>query len=339
MKKKPQKKTAAGSYLGLDLAKDKFDAALRAAGGELQHKVFANSAEGLKELGRWLSAQRTGKVRCVMEATGIYWEEVTAWLHARGHTVHVLNPAQARRFAESQLCRQKTDAVDAALLCRMAQIAVECEFHVWAPPAEEVLVLRRLSRGRAALVDHCASLRQQRLECREKAVKKALDAAIATVVVQIKRLVEAMKEHVAAHPSLSEEVALLKSIDGIAFVSAAAILGELAPLPEDTGARQAVAYAGLNPRQWQSGKSVQAQSRLSKTGNARLCKALYMPALTGWQCNPLLKAFAARLLAKGKKKMQVLGALMHKLLALCCGVLKTRQSFDASWLEPEQTSA
>lgn len=93
---------------------------------------------------------------------------------------------------------------------------------------------------------------------------------------------------------------------------------------------------GLNPRQWQSGKSVDAQSRLSKTGNARLRRALYMAAHTGRQCYPLLKAFAARVLAKGKKKMPVLAALMHKLLALCCGVLKTRQTFDAAWLEPEQ---
>jgi len=173
----------------------------------------------------------------------------------------------------------------------------------------------------------------------DKAVKKALDAVIAALVEQIAALVKAMREHVTAHPALAGEVALLESIDGIAFVSAAAILGELAPLPGDTGVRQAVAYAGLNPRQWPSGKSVQAQSRLSKTGNARLRKALYMPALTGWQCNPLLGAFAGRLLAKGKKKMQVLGALMHKLLALCCGVLKTREPFNAAWLAPKQADA
>ena len=152
---------------------------------------------------------------------------------------------------------------------------------------------------------------------------------------QIKRLIKVMKEHVAAHPALSEDVALLESIDGVGFVTAAAVRAELAPLPADAGVRQAVAYAGLNPRLWQS-KSLKAQSRLSKTGNARLRKTLYMPALTGWHSNPLLGAFAARLLAKGKNKMQVLGAIMHKLLALCCGVLKTRQSFDAAWLATEQ---
>lgn len=52
-----------------------------------------------------------------------------------------------------------------------------------------------------------------------------------------------------------------------------------------------------------------------------------------------LADFAGRLLAKGEPKMQVLGALMYKLLALACGVLKTRQPFDPPWLALKQTPA
>ena len=148
MKKKPEKKSAAGVHLGIDIAKDKFDAVLRPAGGTLHHKVFENTATGLAALGRWLAEHRVSRTTAVMEATGIYWEEVAAWLHGRRHTVHVLNPAAARAFAQSQLCRQKTDAVDAALLCRMALIAVECTLTAWTPPAAEIKALRYLTRGR-----------------------------------------------------------------------------------------------------------------------------------------------------------------------------------------------
>jgi transposase len=139
-------------------------------------------------------------------------------------------------------------------------------------------------------------------------------------------------------PAAEVFLLLLESIGGAAFVSAAAILSELATL-HGADVRQTIACAGLNPRQNQSGSSVRGQSRLSKTGNMRLRKALYMPALTGWHHNPILAAFAARLLASGKKKMQVLGALMHKLLALCCGVLRTRRPFDPAWLTPEPPEA
>src|SRR5688572_1065361 len=100
MKKKPATKTVADGHLGIDLAKGKFDAVLRTGAGTLHHEIFSNDSSGLKALGRWLCTHRAGKVVCVMEATGIYWEEAAAWLHGRAHTVHVLNPAQARRFAQ-----------------------------------------------------------------------------------------------------------------------------------------------------------------------------------------------------------------------------------------------
>ena len=333
MKKKPAKKSAAGVHLGIDIAKDKFDAVLRTAAGAQHHEVFANDAAGLKALGRWLTQHRTGPLTCVMEATGIYWEEAAAWLHARRHTVHVLNPAAARRFAESQLCRNKTDAVDAALLCRMAQIAVQCALTVWTPPAAAVLHLRALSRARCRLVAARAALRVQVQETRHRLIQQSLRTLLQAHDRQIRQLERALQAHVKAHPEIAAEIALLTSIPGIAFISATAIRSELATL-HHAGVRQTVAYAGLNPRQWQSGKSVQGRSRLSKTGNARLRHTLYLPALTGWRHHPLLRAFAARLLAKGKKKMEIVGALMHKLLAHCCGVLKTRKPFDPHWLVP-----
>lgn len=338
MKKKPATKTVADTHLGIDLAKDKFDAVLRTGAGTLHHEVFPNNSSGLKALGRWLSTHRAGKVICVMEATGIYWEEAAAWLHGRAHTVHVLNPAQARRFAQSQLCRNKTDAVDAALLCRMALISRECALTVWQPPSEAVKILRGLTRGRAALVAQRAALRQQARECPERAVGDALQAVVRTLDAQIRRLEQRMRAHVAACPLLQEDVQLLDSLPGIDFISAAAIRAELATL-HGADVRQTVAYAGLNPRQWQSGKNTGARSRMSKTGNARLRAILYLPALCGGRFNPVLRRFAARLLAGGKSKMQVVGALMHKTLALACGVLKTRQPFDPLWLAPQTLAA
>jgi transposase len=331
MKKKTPPPPAAAAHIGLDLAKDKFDAVLFTPAGIEHHKVFPNTAEGLKTLGRWLTEHRISRTTAVMEATGIYWEEVAAWLHARHHTVHVINPAQARRFAESQICRQKTDAVDAAMLCRMARISGQCGFQPWTPPAAERLALRQLTRGRESLVGHRAALQQQALECRDKTVSRALRAAARTLTTQITALEAAIARHLEAHPALAGDARLLESIPGIGAVSAAVILAELTPVA-GAGVEQCIAYAGLHPRQWQSGSSLRAQSKLSKTGNARLRRACYLPALCGWRFNPLLRAFAARLLAGGKKKMQVLAALMHKLLALACGVLKTRQPFDANWL-------
>jgi hypothetical protein len=65
--------------------------------------------------------------------------------------------------------------------------------------------------------------------------------------------------------------------------------------------------------------------------NARLRKALYLPALTAICFNPLLKALFERLVAAGKAKMAAVGACMRKLVMIAYGVLKHRKPFDPSW--------
>jgi hypothetical protein len=57
-----------------------------------------------------------------------------------------------------------------------------------------------------------------------------------------------------------------------------------------------------------------------------------MPAIVARRYNPLILAFCDRLLAKGKSKMAVVGAAMHKLLRQVFGVLKSQKPFDPNFL-------
>ncbi|MBC6479770.1 MAG: transposase [Hormoscilla sp. GM7CHS1pb] len=45
---------------------------------------------------------------------------------------------------------------------------------------------------------------------------------------------------------------------------------------------------------------MRGKTRLCKTGNAQLRKALYMPAMSARRFNPVIKAFCDRLLERGK---------------------------------------
>jgi transposase len=60
-------------------------------------------------------------------------------------------------------------------------------------------------------------------------------------------------------------------------------------------AKQVVAFVGLNPRQFQSGSSVNCRTRISKTGNKDLRKALYFPSIVAMQFNPEIRTFYERL--------------------------------------------
>lgn len=135
---------------------------------------------------------------------------------------------------------------------------------------------------------------------------------------------------IAASERLRADRALLRTIPGIGPVAAHALLAELPDPARFATAQQAAAYAGLAPREYRSGTSVKKRTRLSKAGNARLRKALDLPAMTAIRFNPLVGAFYARLVEAGKAKMAALGACMRKLLMIAYGVLKSRTPFDPS---------
>jgi transposase len=139
------------------------------------------------------------------------------------------------------------------------------------------------------------------------------------------------RPHINNHPGLKRQSKLLDSIPGIAETTAALLLSVITDITQYKSARQVAAYAGLVPRERQSGSRVRGQTRLSKIGNARLRRALYFPAITALRCNPFFQAWAEGLLKRGKSKMSVICAVMRKLVHLAYGVLKNGQPFDPEW--------
>ena len=124
---------------------------------------------------------------------------------------------------------------------------------------------------------------------------------------------------------LTEEAGKVRAADAVVAVER---------LPS---AQSAAAYCGLAPREFRSGTSVKRGTRVSKAGNARLRKALFLPTQTAVRFNPLLRGFFARLVAAGKPTMQAVGACMRKLVMICFGVLKNRAPFDPTWADKKST--
>ena len=102
--------------------------------------------------------------------------------------------------------------------------------------------------------------------------------------------------------------------------------------------REWVAYAGLDVRHHDSGRSVRKPGRISKEGNVHLRRVLYMPALVASRSEPHVRAFYEKLAGRGKKPLVALVAVMRKLLHAIYGMLKHDQDFDGSkfyWMEPQ----
>jgi transposase len=92
-----------------------------------------------------------------------------------------------------------------------------------------------------------------------------------------------------------------------------------------------VAFIGLAPREFISGSSIKGKPRLSKIGNARLRKALFMPALVSIQCNPIIQIFCHRLKEKEKNGKVIVCAIMRKQVHLIFGILKSGRPFDPNY--------
>ena len=309
------------SYLGIDISKSKFHAALQLHDKPQQKpkvKVFKNNASGFEELQEWL--ERQGAL------------SVHAYLHEQGHCVSVVNPSRIKGFAISELSRTKTDKADAQLILRFC-MALRPE--AWQPPAPEIKQLQALMRRLEALQQMVVQERN-RLETATAELQASIQAHIEYLERDIENLKQQINDHFDQHPGLKQQRDLLDSIPGIGEHTAALLLSEIVDWSLFDSPRQLAAYAGLTPRQRSSGTSVQGKPALSKVGNARLRKALFLPAMAARRFNPLISALCERLLAKGKVKKQIIGAAMRKLLHLAYGVLKSGCPFNPSFAVPAE---
>ncbi|MBK8210333.1 MAG: IS110 family transposase [Rhodospirillales bacterium] len=319
--------------IGVDVSKEKLHCAwLRdAARRQVRPKSVANTADGHAALLAWatrVTGAAAAELHVVLEATGVYHEAAATFLHDAGCHVSVVNPLQVKRFAESLGVRTKTDRHDGLILALFGDARRPA---AWTPPPGEIRQLKALLGRLAALEQDFARelnrLETARAEPAPDAVLVSLQTMLDVLAAEIARLRRQIDDHLDSHPELKEQRALLESIPGI---GAKLSLWFLALFRSRTfaSARQAAAFLGLVPVEFQSGSSVLKRPRLSKAGDARWRARLFLPAMVAARWNPLVRAQYQRLLAAGKSKMSALGAAMRKLVHIAFGVLKHHKPFD-----------
>lgn len=312
--------------LGIDVAKLKLDCALRLPNGKHRNKVVENNLKGFIALVGWLAKHEANSVHVCMEATGIYWEEVAEYLSMQGMKVSVLNPAQIKAFGISRMVRTKTDKVDAQLI---SEFCFERTPTTWQGPSPSEQALRAM----VLRLDALQIMRTQegnRLEVAREAIRVGIENHISWLDQEIKILAKAIRDHINDDPDLKRKQDLLDSIPGIGERTIAVFLSYYANTERFENARKAVAFAGLDPHQHESGTSVKVKPRMSKIGHTFIRKALYMPAMVTLYKTAWGKSFRDRLAASGKPPMLIIGAMMRKLIHVAFGVLKSGKSFDSS---------
>ncbi|HEX3554231.1 MAG TPA: IS110 family transposase [Thermoanaerobaculia bacterium] len=319
-------------FVGIDISAKTLVVHLQPLKGSCQRFTFANTWEGHQKLCRRLSKSGL-PTRVALEATGLYSLEIALALCRQPQVeLMVVNPRSLRDFARADLRRSKTDAVDAEVLLEYSQ---RMRFQPWQPPSPEALELRAISRRIEELTD-LVTQEKNRLHAvgfvsaLGEVVRQDLEAHLQHLEERINTLQQEAWRLIQTQDRLRQDADLLLSTPGIALKSAIHLLAELSLLPADMQARQWVAYAGLDPRSYESGSSVHKPAQISRCGNPHLRRSLYMPALVAVRRDPHVRAFYEQLLARGKKPLQALVAVMRKLLHSLHGMMRHRTSFDGA---------
>jgi len=109
-------------FIGIDFAKEKFDAALIAAdsakGEPIEYGVFENNDKGIRKMLKWVKdthpkSKREDLVFCG-ENTGVYSRPVAEFLSSKGYKICIENAYRIKQ--SSGLIRGKNDRKDAAII-------------------------------------------------------------------------------------------------------------------------------------------------------------------------------------------------------------------------------
>ncbi len=157
---------------------------------------FENRENGWRALTKWLKTW--GEVWVALEATGTYGDGVSDWLYQAGQRVSVVNPARIHAYAQSQLKRHKTDAVDAELIADSGRSNHRCG--------------RRRAPGNAVVRhrDDLKGLRQPRRTAEAQppsaTVVRHLHALVELLERQIAEAEAQIRNHIDRHPDLKRSM-------------------------------------------------------------------------------------------------------------------------------------
>lgn len=329
-------------WAGIDVGKHKMEVGLVLFGQEsplaVTNKIpvqsFPRNPEGVQQMYAWFQKklERTERqdlpVRSVIESTGKYSRELFDMIVTHGAMPHpaIVNPHRTVHFGKSLGLRTKTDHQDARILSLYGRERKPAAFTPLSPALQE---LRDLCRYRELLVRQQTAqknLSEEGLQGaflikHQKQVLKNLDKQIAKLDKQI-------AAHIEKHDELKIDSDMLQKIPGVGKVTACVVLSEAGDLRRFNKRNQIVAFAGLNPRQRQSGSSVMGRTQLSKTGSSRLRWALYMASLSAIRVAGPLKDTYEKHVAAGKAGKCALGIVMRKLLVLMRSILVNNTKYD-----------
>ena len=310
---------------GIDVSKD----TLAVAFGTLldtQEQIITsaitvdNNIKGFRQMLSFVRknrAQSKAPVYFVMEATGVYYENLAYFLSDNKQPVVVVLPNKTKNFSKTLEIKSKTDKLDAK---KITQFGLEKQLQLWKVPDPTMKALKALAREYNSIKQMIVKIKNQ-IHAKDyahqplKESQRRSEAALAVFQKQIKEIEKQIQQLVDKDPDLNDRIKKIEKIKGLGFMSIVSIIAETDGFALIKNEKQLASYAGLDVVYNESGLKKHKTS-ISKKGNKHLRRAVYMPALSACRWNPKMKQLYIRLVIEKKIKKVALIAVARKLLLL-----------------------
>jgi transposase len=289
--------------IGVDIGKQWLDVARE---GVAKVGRYANEAAAVAVLAGTFDPARDV---VVFERCGGYERALEVSLASAGVPWAVVHSVRVKAFRQVQGMKAKTDAMDARLLRAFGRDRLNAG-DLRLGRSEDVVLDALIARQRQLK----AMLHAERCR-RETAAIAPVRASIERTIAQLKAEFAAIAAQLASHEANDPRLALKEAVMceriGVAQATARSLLAELPELGRLDG-KEIASLGGLAPRVHQSGFT--QRRRGLAPGRAAVKVILFNPARSAMRWDPAIRAFCARLRARGKPGKVIMVAVMRKLL-------------------------
>lgn len=315
-------------YFGLDIHKQYVVAV---AVDATQAVAYPNTRFPMDKLVAWAAEHLTAQDEVALEVTTNSWPVVDLLRQHAGRVV-VVDPYKTKLIAQARI---KNDKVDALVLAKLLAAGFTCE--VWVPP-EPVREQRALAAHRANLQKQCTRIknrihnlvRRHNLRCPEKSLFSAngrawlcdrsfplVDKLQAQQLLQQLDLLQAQLDEadrlVAQQAVQDPRIARLLQVTGIGYFTAFALLAVIGDIQRFPSPNQLTSYAGLVPRQHQSGRR-NFHGHITKAGSRLVRWLMVEAARSAIRRDPHWRRFHAHVARRRGSNIATV-AVARKLLA------------------------
>jgi len=300
------------SYIGVDIAKDKFDICLH--NGDFSNCVydsFTNDLDGFYNFSTFLKSSNDLKnIRIGMEATSTYMINLQKYLDSHEIKYSVINPKKVHHYIKYKNFESKTDKLDSYYIADYITNMKDGDFnssfqtmrYLYKPYNSYISLIIKTETHIKGLSDSVLSndfisdtLKNEILLFNEnlrKTKKKIMQELLEVIKI-----------------SMPEYDFIKSDLVGVGDKTLLAVLPLIYDVSEVYSVKQLQSYIGLNIVFTDSGSSINKKQKISKTGNKEARKMLYLASLSAVQNNEFLKEKYQRLLANGKPKKLALVAI------------------------------